>query len=88
MPVPLLLVSARRWTVFAILLLALVTPRLATADSPWKAGVAKRVITPETSVWLAGYGSKRAPDGKLHELWMKALALESATGEQIGRAHV
>ncbi len=42
----------------------------------WKAGVAKGIITPETQVWLAGYGSKRSPDGKLHDLWMKALALE------------
>ena len=42
----------------------------------WKAGVAKGIITPETQVWLAGYGSKRPPDGKLHDLWMKALALE------------
>lgn len=49
----------------------------AQAPAVWKAGVAKRVITPEKSVWLAGYGSKRAPDGKLHDLWMKALALES-----------
>ncbi len=46
----------------------------------WKAGLAKAVITPEKSVWLAGYGSKRAPDGKLHDLWMKALALEDNTG--------
>ncbi len=46
----------------------------------WKAGVAKAVITPEKSVWLAGYGTKRAPDGKLHDLWMKALALEDDKG--------
>jgi len=38
------------------------------------------VITPEKSVWLAGYGSKRAPDGKIHDLWMKALALEDHAG--------
>ena len=43
----------------------------------WKAGLAKAVITPEKAVWLAGYGSKRVPDGKLHDLWMKALALEA-----------
>ncbi len=49
----------------------------------WKAGVARAVITPETPVWLAGYGTKRAPDGKLHDLWMKALALEDSRG---GRA--
>lgn len=48
----------------------------------WKAGVARTVITPEKSVWLAGYGSKRAPDGKLHDLWMKALALEDTAGHR------
>jgi hypothetical protein len=56
------------------------------ADQPatWKAGLAKAVITPEKAVWLAGYGSKRVPDGKLHDLWMKALALEdSASGKQV-----
>ena len=48
----------------------------------WKAGIAKAVITPEKAVWLAGYGSKRSPDGKLHDLWMKALALEDAAGNR------
>ncbi len=48
----------------------------------WKAGIAKVVITPEKAVWLAGYGSKRSPDGKLHDLWMKALALEDAAGNR------
>ena len=58
-----------------------------TACSPasaerWKAGVARTVITPEKAVWLAGYGSKRVPDGKLHDLWMKALALEDPEGRR------
>jgi len=52
-------------------------------DLPWKAGVAKAVITPDTPVWLAGYGSKRVPDGKLHDLWMKALALEDQDGNRV-----
>lgn len=52
------------------------------AEPAWKAGIAKAIITPETSVWLAGYGSKRAPDGKLHDLWMKALALEDHQGRR------
>jgi neutral ceramidase len=52
------------------------------ADAKWKAGVARAVITPETSVWLAGYGTKRAPDGKLHDLWIKALALEDGSGNR------
>ena len=51
-------------------------------DAGWKAGLAKAVITPETNVWLAGYGSKRPPDGKLHDLWMKALALEDPKGNR------
>jgi neutral ceramidase len=54
----------------------------ASAAPAWKAGVAKAVITPEKAVWLAGYGTKRAPDGKLHDLWMKALALEDSAGNR------
>lgn len=54
----------------------------AALAADWKAGLAKAVITPETSVWLAGYGSKRPPDGKLHDLWMKALALEDNEGHR------
>lgn len=46
----------------------------------WRAGVGRAVVTPESPVWLAGYGRKRAPDGKLHDLWMKALALEAPDG--------
>src|SRR5437868_2717419 len=59
--------------------------RAASADSPapWRAGIAKTVITPEKAVWLAGYGSKRVPDGKLHDLWMKALALEDDAGRRV-----
>jgi hypothetical protein len=52
-------------------------------EPTWKAGVARTVITPQTGVWLAGYGTKRPPDGKLHELWMKALALEDPSGRRV-----
>ena len=59
--------------------------RAATADGAvdWQAGVARAVITPETNVWLAGYGSKRAPEGKLHDLWAKALALRDSRGNRV-----
>src|SRR5688572_4955431 len=53
-----------------------------SADAGWQAGVARAVITPEKAVWLAGYGSKRSPDGVLHDLWMKALALEDRDGRR------
>src|SRR5882757_406313 len=52
-------------------------------DTTWKAGVAKAIVTPEKGVWLAGYGSKRPPEGKLHDLWMKALALEDPKGNRV-----
>ncbi len=61
--------------------LALVVP--AAEEQPWKVGVAKVDITPTTPVWLAGYAGIREPDGKLHEIWAKALAFEAADG---GRA--
>lgn len=54
-----------------------------TTAPAWKAGVAQAVITPEKAVWLAGYGTKRVPDGKLHDLWMKALVLEDAGGRRV-----
>jgi hypothetical protein len=64
-----------------LLLLAFVGSAVAAGQTVhWRAGVAKAVITPETSVWLAGYGSKREPDGKLHDLWVKTLALEDDKG--------
>jgi len=68
-----------------VLIVGLVPGRAAGAegaDATWKAGVAKAVITPEKAVWLAGYGTKRPPDGKLHDLWMKALALEDDAGRK------
>jgi neutral ceramidase len=49
----------------------------------WQVGLARRVITPQTPVWLAGYGSKRAPEGKLHDLWVKVLALQDPSGQRV-----
>ena len=49
---------------------------------PWKAGTARAVITPQKPVWLSGYAGKRVPTGKLHDLWVKALALEDADGRR------
>lgn len=48
----------------------------------WKVGIAKAIITPDKPVWLAGYGCKRVPDGKLHDLWVKVLALEDRDGRR------
>src|SRR6266545_4869110 len=66
-----------------ILFLAAVAGPAQGQEATWKAGLAKAVITPETGVWLAGYGTKRPPDGKLHDLWLKALALEDPAGRRV-----
>ncbi len=49
----------------------------------WQAGIAKAVITPQTPVWLAGYGTARPPDGKIHDLWVKVLSLKDSAGKRV-----
>ena len=50
----------------------------------WKAGVAKTVITPVETVWMAGYAGRTKPaEDKIHDLWAKALYLEDAQGNQV-----
>ena len=49
----------------------------------WRAGCAKVKITPEESVWMAGYASRNHPsEGVRQDLWAKALALEDASGSR------
>lgn len=55
----------------------------APGEPGWKAGVARMVITPEQSMWMAGYAARdHQSEGKLHDLWAKALALEDADGNR------
>lgn len=50
----------------------------------WKAGVAKVKITPKESIWIAGYINRDHPsEGKLQNLWAKALALEDSNGTRV-----
>lgn len=68
------------------LLVAIVSAPWCRADDPkgWKAGTARVVITPDGPVWLSGYaGRDRPADGKIHDLWAKALALEDADGKRV-----
>jgi len=49
----------------------------------WQAGVAKVVITPREFMWMSGYGARTKPaEGKVHELWAKALVLQDAPGKR------
>ncbi len=64
----------------AALVAALAATSLPAQDT-WKAGVAKINITPEQPMWMAGYAAREKPaEGKMTDLWAKALALEDATG--------
>ncbi len=77
------------FSIFRIVIIPCICLALAILGAPptyaqgWKAGVAKRIITPENEVWMAGYASRNhGAEGKLHELWIKALALEDSFGNK------
>jgi neutral ceramidase len=54
------------------------------ADGTFKAGVAVRIITPAEPLWMSGYGGRTKPgEGKVHDLYVKALALEDAKGGRL-----
>jgi len=55
------------------------------AAASWKVGLAARSITPDRPVWLYGYRQKerhRPFEGKLQDLFVKALAIEDALGQR------
>lgn len=62
----------------------LLQPQAASAPAGFKAGLAKVSITPEKPVWMAGYAARNKPsEGKLHDLWAKALAVQDAQGNRV-----
>lgn len=65
------------------LLLAITAPAGAVAEE-WKVGLAKAAITPSEPTWLSGYSSRTQPaDGKVHDLYAKAVAIEGADGMRL-----
>jgi len=80
-------VSLYRKTLLAFVMAASLGMSLSAAgqtDGAWKAGVATAVITPERSMWMAGYAARNKPsEGKIHDLHAKALALEDAEGTRL-----
>jgi hypothetical protein len=58
-------------------------PACAAPGPTWKAGAAAVCITPDQPMWMAGYASRDRPaEGKLSELWAKALAIEDPGGRR------
>lgn len=69
------------WLVILILVSAC---GAAWAQTEWRAGVAKVVITPDQPVWMAGYASRTKPsEGASHDLYAKALALQDKRGKRV-----
>lgn len=59
------------------------TAGLGADQAAWKVGLAAARITPGKPLWMAGYGGRDRPaEGKLHDLWVKVLALEAPDGRR------
>ena len=57
--------------------------KAAQNKSPYRVGLARACITPEESLWLAGYRSRKKPSqGVLDDLYVHALAFEDAGGRR------
>jgi hypothetical protein len=61
----------------------LITSATRSDTMDWQVGTGRRVITPHNDVWLAGYGSKRAAEGAIHDLWVKVLAIRDGGGKTL-----
>ncbi len=50
----------------------------------WKAGTATAKVTPGKMLWMAGYAARKKPaEGKVQDLFAKALALEDEQGNRL-----
>ena len=66
-----------------VFVLGMMAPPLFAVEMTWKAGTANAIITPKKALWMAGYGGRTAPaEGKEHELMIRVLALEDASGHR------
>lgn len=68
------------------LLIVFAQPQTGTAqafsEAVWKCGIAKVEITPNQSMWMGGYASRKVPSkGVRQNIWAKAIALEDAEGQ-------
>ncbi len=76
--------TRRRFFVRVAAAIALSAMPFAAHGANWKVGAAKQKITPEHSMWMAGYGSRTQPaTGLLNDLWAKALVLEDTRGTRV-----
>jgi len=69
---------------FPAIVLALVAMAATACAAEFKAGVARKAITPEGPIWMSGYAARtHASEGVIHDLWAKALALQDDDGGRV-----
>jgi hypothetical protein len=67
-----------------VLMLSAAPASSAEKAQSWKAGAAAMKITPEQSMWMAGYASRRKPsEGTAQDLFAKALVVEDEGEERV-----
>ena len=72
------------YTIVLMILCSIATISNASENNPWRGAAGSVSITPEQSVWMAGYASRDKPSsGKIHDLHAKVLLLEDATGKRL-----
>jgi neutral ceramidase len=71
--------------ILALIICTCVSPAVPLArKADWKAGIAVTRITPQQSMWMAGYAARKKPsEGTTQELFAKALALEDGHGSRV-----
>ncbi len=75
----------QRWQLLILAIVVILSGRqsVLAEQAAWKVGTAKACITPDKPLWMAGYAARTKPaEGTAHDLWVKALALESADGHK------
>lgn len=52
--------------------------------SSFRAGVARKAITPKGPIQMTGFAGRKGPSvGVIHDIWTKALAIEDARGQRV-----
>lgn len=68
---------------WALFLVAACLSPLGAAEA-FRAGIGRVKITPQEPIWLSGYAARNRPsEGVVHDLWVKALALEDSRRNRV-----
>ncbi len=72
-----------RLTLSAVMFVILVVSGVHPVTAAWNAGTAKAKITPQDTMWMAGYSARKRPtDDVLQDLWVRVLVLQDDQGNR------